>query len=124
MLLAQTTGFRQDRGFQYINKLKNAPLLCVAARAASPSSLCVTATVTAMALGPDCQLLVAASRDGSIVVWNMKVFEMLHALPGHSAELSPFFEAGKLLSCQKRAVAAWQSWSFRHTDTSQPRTFS
>lgn len=42
-----------------------------------------------MALGPDFQLLVAASRDGSMIVWNMEVFEMLHTLPGHSAEPSP-----------------------------------
>lgn len=49
-----------------------------------------------MALGPDFRLLVAASRDGSMIVWNMEVFEMLHTLPGHSAEPSPAFEAGKL----------------------------
>lgn len=88
--------------------------LSVAARAASPSSLCVTAGFTEMALGPGCQLLVAASQDGSMIVCNMEVFEILHTFPGHSAEPSPLFEAGKLLSCLRRAVTARQSWRFRH----------
>lgn len=44
---------------------------------------------TEMALGPDFQLLMAASWDGSMIVWNMEVFEMLYTLPGHSAEPSP-----------------------------------
>ncbi|XP_074020124.1 NACHT domain- and WD repeat-containing protein 1 [Numenius arquata] len=43
--------------------------------------------VTAMALSSDHRLLVAGSQDGSMLVWNMEVFEMLHALPGHSAEV-------------------------------------
>ncbi|NXL93277.1 NWD1 protein, partial [Alectura lathami] len=43
--------------------------------------------VTAMALSSDCRLLVAGSQDGSMLVWNMEVIEMLHALPGHSAEV-------------------------------------
>ncbi|NXF08155.1 NWD1 protein, partial [Smithornis capensis] len=43
--------------------------------------------VTAMALSPDHRLLVAGSQDGSMIVWNMEGFEMLHALPGHSAEV-------------------------------------
>ncbi|XP_025922865.1 NACHT domain- and WD repeat-containing protein 1 isoform X2 [Apteryx rowi] len=42
---------------------------------------------TAMALSSDYKLLVAGSQDGSMLVWNMEVIEMLHALPGHSAEV-------------------------------------
>ncbi|KAM7081589.1 LOW QUALITY PROTEIN: NACHT domain- and WD repeat-containing protein 1 [Ciconia maguari] len=38
--------------------------------------------VTVMALSSDYQLLVAGSQDGSMLVWNMEVFEMLHALLG------------------------------------------
>ncbi|XP_010151382.1 PREDICTED: NACHT and WD repeat domain-containing protein 1 [Eurypyga helias] len=43
--------------------------------------------ITAMALSSDYRLLVAGSQDGSMLVWNMEVLEMLHALPGHSAEV-------------------------------------
>ncbi|NXN26228.1 NWD1 protein, partial [Nycticryphes semicollaris] len=43
--------------------------------------------VTVMALSSDHRLLVAGSQDGSMIVWNMEGFEMLHALPGHSAEV-------------------------------------
>ncbi|XP_047933726.2 NACHT domain- and WD repeat-containing protein 1 isoform X1 [Anser cygnoides] len=43
--------------------------------------------VTVMALSSDYRLLVAGSQDGSMLVWNMEVIEMLHALPGHSAEV-------------------------------------
>ncbi|NXE55376.1 NWD1 protein, partial [Casuarius casuarius] len=43
--------------------------------------------ITAMALSSDYRLLVAGSQDGSVLVWNMEVIEMLHPLPGHSAEV-------------------------------------
>ncbi|NXK54800.1 NWD1 protein, partial [Chauna torquata] len=43
--------------------------------------------VTVMALSSDYRLLVAGSQDGSMLVWNMEVIEMLHTLPGHSAEV-------------------------------------
>ncbi|XP_068517399.1 LOW QUALITY PROTEIN: NACHT domain- and WD repeat-containing protein 1 [Anas acuta] len=43
--------------------------------------------ITVMALSSDCRLLVAGSQNGSKLVWNMEVIEMLHALPGHSAEV-------------------------------------
>ncbi|KFV73473.1 NACHT and WD repeat domain-containing protein 1, partial [Struthio camelus australis] len=43
--------------------------------------------VTAMALSSDYRLLVAGSQDGSVLVWNMEIIEMLHTLPGHSAEV-------------------------------------
>lgn len=52
-----------------------------------------------IALSSDYRLLVADSHDGSTLVWNMEVFEMLHALPGHSGEPSPLFMVGKLFSC-------------------------
>lgn len=56
-----------------------------------------------MALSSDCRLLVAGSQDGSKLVWNMEVIEMLHTLPGHSGEHSPFFMVGELLSCLKKS---------------------
>lgn len=65
----------------------------------SLSSLCLMAGVTVIALSSDYRLLVAGSHDGSTLVWNMEVFEMLHALPGHSGEPSPLFMVGKLFSC-------------------------
>lgn len=59
-----------------------------------------------MALSSDHRLLVAGSQDGSMLVWNMEVFEMLHALPGHSGEPSPGFTTGKLFSHVKRPLTA------------------
>jgi len=82
------------------------------------------AGVTVMALSSDYRLLVAGSQDGSMLVWNTEVFEMLHALPGHFGEPSTLFMVGKVFSCLKKALTAWQSWSCRHTDTSQLPAFS
>lgn len=47
-----------------------------------------------MALSSDYQLLVADSQDGSMLVWNLEVIEMLHTLPGHSGVYSSFFFYG------------------------------
>lgn len=63
-----------------------------------------------MALSSDYQLLVADSQDGSMLVWNLEVIEMLHTLPGHSGVYSSFFfTVGELLSCLKRALTACPS---------------
>ncbi|NXY69783.1 NWD1 protein, partial [Glareola pratincola] len=60
--------------------------------------------VTVMALSSDHQLLVAGSQDGSMLVWNMEVFEMLHALPGHSAEVKRVKVFGKGTSAVSAAM--------------------
>ncbi|XP_014808284.1 PREDICTED: NACHT domain- and WD repeat-containing protein 1 [Calidris pugnax] len=65
--------------------------------------------VTAMALCSDQRLLVAGSQDGSMLVWNMEVFEMLHALPGHSAEV----RCVKVFGKGSRAVSAAMDHSLR-----------
>ncbi|KFV51482.1 NACHT and WD repeat domain-containing protein 1, partial [Gavia stellata] len=65
--------------------------------------------VTAMALSSDYRLLVAGSQDGSMLVWNMEVFEMLHALPGHSAEV----RCVKVFGKGTRAVSAAMDHSLR-----------
>ncbi|KAM6040322.1 NACHT domain- and WD repeat-containing protein 1 [Theristicus caerulescens] len=75
----------------------------------SLSSLCLMAGVTVMALSSDYRLLVAGSQDGSMLVWNMEGFEMLHALPGHSAEV----RCVKVFGKGTRAVSAAMDHSLR-----------
>ncbi|XP_048404343.2 NACHT domain- and WD repeat-containing protein 1 isoform X2 [Stegostoma tigrinum] len=41
--------------------------------------------VTAMELSTDCTLLVAASLDGMMIVWNLLDIDVIHTLTGHSA---------------------------------------
>ncbi|XP_009893499.1 PREDICTED: NACHT and WD repeat domain-containing protein 1 [Charadrius vociferus] len=65
--------------------------------------------VTAMALSSDLRLLVAGSQDGSMLVWNTEVFEMLHALLGHSAEV----RCVKVFGKGTRAVSAAMDHSLR-----------
>ncbi|NWY62210.1 NWD1 protein, partial [Chionis minor] len=65
--------------------------------------------VTVMALSSDYRLLVARSQDGSMLVWNMVVSEMLHALPGHSAEV----RCVKVFGKGTRAVLAAMDHSLR-----------
>ncbi|KAM6331894.1 NACHT domain- and WD repeat-containing protein 1 [Alca torda] len=65
--------------------------------------------VTVMALSSDHRLLVASSQDGSMLVWNTEVFEMLHALPGHSAEV----RCAKVFGKGTSAVSAAMDHSLR-----------
>ncbi|NXL09736.1 NWD1 protein, partial [Mesembrinibis cayennensis] len=65
--------------------------------------------VTVMALSSDYRLLVAGSQDGSMLVWNMEGFEMLHALPGHAAEV----RCVKVFGKGTRAVSAAMDHSLR-----------
>ncbi|NWI89563.1 NWD1 protein, partial [Pitta sordida] len=60
--------------------------------------------VTAMALSPDQRLLVAGSQDGSMIVWYTEGFEMLHTLPGHSAEVRCVKVFGKGTSAVSAAM--------------------
>ncbi|XP_010119564.1 PREDICTED: NACHT and WD repeat domain-containing protein 1-like [Chlamydotis macqueenii] len=56
-----------------------------------------------MALSSDYRLLAAGSRDGSVLVWNMEVFEMLHTLPGHSAEACDILDTSARVRCLETA---------------------
>ncbi|NWV01394.1 NWD1 protein, partial [Upupa epops] len=73
--------------------------------------------VTAMALSSDQRMLVAGSQDGSMLVWNMERFEMLHALCGHSAEVS----CVKLFRRGTCAVSAAMDHSLRIWDLTSGR---
>ncbi|NXS60170.1 NWD1 protein, partial [Brachypteracias leptosomus] len=74
--------------------------------------------VTVMALSSDHQLLVAGSQDGSMLVWSMEGFELLHALPGHSAEVRCVEVFGK----GSWAVSAAMDHSLRIWDLISGRT--
>ncbi|XP_072407531.1 NACHT domain- and WD repeat-containing protein 1 [Chiloscyllium punctatum] len=63
--------------------------------------------VTAMELSTDCTLLVAASLDGMMIVWNLQDIEVIHTLTGHSAEVKCI----KVIHNKAQAV----SGSFDHT---------
>ncbi|NXA53517.1 NWD1 protein, partial [Nothocercus julius] len=73
--------------------------------------------VTAMALGCDCGLLVAGSQDGSMLVWDMEAVEVLHALPGHSAEV----RCVKVFGKGTRAASAAKDHSLRIWDLTSGR---